>query len=285
VGRLRIKKKKPKQRQQTAPAQTGAVSMVGFPEFWQAAFNLNRGAFEEVRRIGEIQNKIFTTAPENPLERVLRHLARNAINTLGAALTLCLNGYGHDAMKLAHSTYEAHLNAAYLEKHPDEIDDYIDFYHVLVKDELNYLDQSNPTLTEELPADRREEINKEYDRVKSRFTGKRRNHWAKRSIWEMAEDVGLKEHHKTFYKNASNMHHSSVWGLQNQVEDATGDAEIAPSTQWVTSALFSAHTYALDTMAIYNRVAHLGHDATLKEARQNFINVWKTEIGEPLPAQ
>ena len=166
-----------------------------------------------------------------------------------------------------------------------EIDDYIDFYHVLIKDQLDNLDQSNPALTKELPADRREEINKEYDRVKHRFTGKQRNHWAKKSIWEMAEDVGLKEHHKTFYKNTSNMHHSSVWGLQNQLEESTGDAEIAPSTQWVTSALFSARTYAIDTMAIYNRIGQLGYDAILEEARQHFMNIWKTEIGEPLPSE
>src|SRR5437016_5647440 len=202
MGRLRIKKKKPKPgrqkaMQQHAPvASNGRVTVVGFPKFWQTAFNLKPAAFEEVRRIGDIQNEIFTKAPKNQLERVLRHLAKNAMNTLGATLTLCLNGYGHDAMKLARNTYEAHLNAAYLEKHPDEIDDYIDFYHVLIKDQLDNLDQSNPALTKELPADRREEINKEYDRVKHRFTGKQRNHWAKKSIWEMAEDVGLKEHHK-----------------------------------------------------------------------------------------
>ena len=144
--------------QQHAPvASNGRVTVVGFPKFWQTAFNLKPAAFEEVRRIGDIQNEIFTKAPKNQLERVLRHLAKNAMNTLGATLTLCLNGYGHDAMKLARNTYEAHLNAAYLEKHPDEIDDYIDFYHVLIKDQLDNLDQSNPALTKELPADRREE--------------------------------------------------------------------------------------------------------------------------------
>src|SRR5439155_18069352 len=114
-----------------------------FQEFWQTAYQLQPAAFNEVQRIGALQNRLYTIAPKNQLERVIRHLAKNAMNSLGATATLCLNGYGHDSLKLARSTYEAYLNAAYLEKHPDQLDDYIDFYHILIKQQLDHLEENN----------------------------------------------------------------------------------------------------------------------------------------------
>jgi hypothetical protein len=281
MGRLKIKKKpklaKPKLSNTPKP---GTVEMVGFQEFWQTAYDLNRGAFDEVSRIGHLQNMIFATPSKTILERVIRHLAKNAMNSLGAASTLCLNGYGHDAMKLARSIYENYLNATYLEKHPEEIDDYIDFFHVQIKQQLDNLDRDNQQLAKQLPAERRNEIMREYIRVEARFRkGKyHRSHWCKKAIWEMAEDVGLKEHHATFYANTSNIHHASAWGLTNQIEEATGDAEIAPSVQHLESALFSAHMYALGTTEVYDSVAKLGHASILRDARDAFGKVWAKKI-------
>lgn len=73
----------------------------------------------------------------------------------------------------------------------------------------------------------------------------------------MAAEVGLTEHHKTFYAGASHLYHVSIWALATQADDPTGDAEIAPSAKWVTTALMAAHTYALGAMAMYNYVAGL----------------------------
>jgi hypothetical protein len=50
-----------------------------------------------------------------------------AANTHGAILTLVLNGYGHDAMKLARSLFEIELNILRLKAHPDEISDFVDY--------------------------------------------------------------------------------------------------------------------------------------------------------------
>ena len=47
-----------------------------------------------------------------------------AANSYGALLTLVLNGYGQDAMKIARSIYETELNGFWLKNHPEDLDDF-----------------------------------------------------------------------------------------------------------------------------------------------------------------
>jgi alanine racemase len=54
-------------------------------------------------------------------------MAAAASNTHGALLTLVLNGYGHDAMKVARSLFEIEINIIRLKAHPDEIEDFLVF--------------------------------------------------------------------------------------------------------------------------------------------------------------
>jgi hypothetical protein len=60
-------------------------------------------------------------------------MAAAAANTHGAVLTLVLNGYGHDAMKLARSLFEIELNILRLKAHPKEIDDFLGYHFIQQK--------------------------------------------------------------------------------------------------------------------------------------------------------
>lgn len=221
MGRLRIKKRKP--RRMTA----GQQAAVGFPEFWPLAQGLNPRAFAELESLGRFQNDLFRKMWGEPRLQVIRHIAKVCMNSLQATAILCLNGCGHDAMKLARSMYEGYITIAYLEKHPLELNDYIDFYHVTRKRQLDGLIARGSDIAN-LPRELQEDIEREFTRVEKGFRrGKGyRTHWCRNSLWDMAADVGLTEHHKTFYVDASNMHHVSIWGISNQVDDPTGDAEI-----------------------------------------------------------
>jgi hypothetical protein len=68
-------------------------------------------------------------------------------------LGLALNGYGHDAMRIARGMYEAAVNATYLKLHPDEIDDYVDYHWVIQKKLYDYMQRYDPELLGKIPTE------------------------------------------------------------------------------------------------------------------------------------
>jgi hypothetical protein len=82
-----------------------------------------------------------------------RFLAAIAANSFAALITLALNGYGHDAMRIARGMYEAAVNATYLKLHPDEIDDYVDYHWVIQKKLYDYMQRYDPELLGKIPTE------------------------------------------------------------------------------------------------------------------------------------
>lgn len=77
-------------------------------------------------------NPVLDVPVGEPLHKVVRFMAKIVANDFGGLLILALYGYGLSGAKVARSMFEASVNAAYLAKHPECVDDYIDF-HVVVK--------------------------------------------------------------------------------------------------------------------------------------------------------
>jgi hypothetical protein len=268
MGRLRIKKPQ-------APPSRRQQGTGGFPEFWPKAVELNPLAFEEIEKLVQFQNELFRKMWNEQRLQVFRHIAKLCMNSLGAVVVLCLNGYGHDALKLARNIYEGHLTIAYLEKHPDELDDYVEYYHIAKKQQLDALIAIGTDVSSLAHYDR-EQIEREYERVEARFRkGKHpRPHWCKVGVWGMAEAVEMKDHYKLFYSDVSHLQHVSIWGISNQANDPTGDADTAPSKNRVPVALMAAHLYSVFALEVYNRSANLGFDEAIEQAREGFHRAW-----------
>ena len=80
--------------------------IAGFPRFWQEAHDVQPDLFEALHDIGPLATKLFSKPVQGSLHRVLHYLAVLVSNSLGAVVTLCLNGYGADAVKIARSMFE-----------------------------------------------------------------------------------------------------------------------------------------------------------------------------------
>ena len=93
-------------------------------------------------------------------------------NSFGALITLSMNGYGHDALRISRGMFEISVNAAYLQRHPDEVDDFLDYHWVDQKKRLEYMEQHYPEGLKRLPANTIAEANAEYAKVLPRFAGK-----------------------------------------------------------------------------------------------------------------
>ena len=141
-----------------APRQEGQVTMVGFQDFWTSAYESKKVAFQAITDLFPVQEELFKKSASEPLHKVVRGIAKIGYNSLGALTTLLLNGYGNDGMKIARNLFEGAVTTAYLRAHPAEIDDYLDFYHILTKRQLDYLDERDPDRVKALRPERRAEI-------------------------------------------------------------------------------------------------------------------------------
>jgi hypothetical protein len=184
---------------------------------------------------------------------IVGHMVAAAANSYGALVTLVLNGYGHDAMKIARSIYEVELNVLWLKNHPEEIRDFLDYN--VIQQKL-YFDAMDEGLQQAMPKDRYEEMMREYERILPRFATGRdktrpRNEWCRASIYERAKEAeaylaerlepegregGYLSLYKTSYRHASSMHHLDVGGIIANM-DSDMNAQMAPSWEHLDDAL------------------------------------------------
>src|ERR1700692_1176049 len=94
------------------------VMAAGFREMWQPVYNKYKPFFDCAFKLQTIVSEMITTPIEGQLAQIIGQMAAAASNTYGAILTLVLNGYGNDAMKLARSLFEIELNILRLKAHP-----------------------------------------------------------------------------------------------------------------------------------------------------------------------
>src|ERR1700752_3921267 len=99
--------------------------VAGFPEMWTPVHNKYKLFFDCAAKLAPITTEMIRSPVQGPLLQVVGRMAAAAANTHGALLALVLNGYGHDAMKLARSLFEIELNIIRLKTHPEEIKDFL----------------------------------------------------------------------------------------------------------------------------------------------------------------
>lgn len=225
-----------------------------------------------------LQNDIFRKPISEPLHKVISYITKIVSNSLGALITLALNGYGSDAMRIARSMFEGAVTVGYLKLHPDQLDDYLDFHWIRQKRLYDYTAKYQPEELHHISPDRISEMEKKYKDVAGRFTdrrGKVRGSWSKVKLRQMAEEVGKGQSYPTFYALASSMHHLDIGGLSAHSEKKTFDVDVAPSLQWLNVALIMGHNAVLSVLASYNEVAQLGMDRELETAVKDFKKTWE----------
>jgi len=164
-------------------------AVFGFPDFGQHFYGAYRQAFDQAILVSNLANEMFAQADKTPLKQerfVIYLLVRMVVTGWTELLILVGNGAGIGAMKISRGMFESSVMAEYLRRTPQEIDDYLEFGHVLNWKQL----QLDPDL---FKPRQKKKIRTEYDRVKSRFEnrrGKVRDHWNSHSIRQMANVLG-----------------------------------------------------------------------------------------------
>ena len=115
----------------------GPPKVVGIPEFWPTAYDVNPAGFDAIYALGPLFDKLRNRTVKGKLASTLGRLMTVAYKSLGAVTTLALNGFDADATKIARSMFEYEVIGAYLIKHPDLVDDYFQFVRVSMQEDYD----------------------------------------------------------------------------------------------------------------------------------------------------
>jgi hypothetical protein len=240
---------------------------------WQPVYAKYRLFFECADKLAPIVSDMMKTPVEGKLLLIVGRMMAAAANSYGALLTLVLNGYGQDAMKIARSIYEMELNILWLKNHPEDLEDFLDYNLIQQKQLFDEMDEEQQKAVSK---ERYDQMMADYNRVLFRFLkdvkkGIPRNDWCRVSIYKRAKEAeeqwkiqmeadGLLHNgislYATFYRQASSMHHMDIGGVIASLDDEM-NAIMAPSWEHLDDALVAASS-VLRCVSYYDEIAQLG---------------------------
>lgn len=240
--------------------QNGQIMAAGFPEMWQPVYDKYKPFFDCAFGLQGIVSEMIMTPIQGQLPQIIGQMAAAASNTYGAILTLVLNGFGNDAIKLARSLFEIELNILRLKNHPEELQDFLDYHLIQQKQLYDIFTEEQKT---NVPTERYREMMAEYNRVLPRFIRDKarqipRNEWCRDSLYVRAREAGAEYLllYQSFYRQASSMHHLDIAGVIANV-DSDIHAQMAPSWDHLEDALV-ATGIVIRCISHFDEVACLG---------------------------
>lgn len=227
---------------------------------WKPVYAKYKGFFDCAQNLQPIISDMIKSPIRGTLLHITGRMGAAFVNSLGALLTLVLNGYGHDAMKIARSLFEIELNILRLNTHPDELQDFLDF-NVIQQKQL--YDQFSEEQKAQMPKAQYEEMMKSYSAVLPRFVSTRdgtvpRSDWCRDSLYKRAKEAGpdhLYLYH-TFYRHASSIHHVDISGIISHLDEGL-NADMAPSWSYLDDALVATGC-VLRSVGYFDEMAQLG---------------------------
>jgi len=94
---------------------------IGFPDFRAQVYHKYSVPIQEAVQLTELASEMFKKPVSELQHKIIGRLACIVANPLGTVVTLVLNGYGNDAMKIVRGMFEASVIAAFLKKYPAQV--------------------------------------------------------------------------------------------------------------------------------------------------------------------
>jgi hypothetical protein len=175
-------------------------------------------------------------------------------------------------MKIVRGMFESQWTAEYLYRHPEEVEDYIEFSKVIIWRKLHWQLDNIPEKARSISPEVTNRIENEFKQVKRRFSNGRgcvRWEWSKKRIRAIAVDIGRSMQYELPYAIACSIHHGNFEGLSAHFPEGSGEMEFMPppSTQWIGKALLAAGMNVWFVLNTLNDSYGLGFDAQLDAAQ------------------
>jgi hypothetical protein len=146
----------------------------------------------------EVVSRRFAT--DNVADKVVFFLGGLAVEDFVEILLNAGNGYGVAALKLLRPMFERVITMMHLIRHPEEVQDFLDYHHVHLRKTVNHIKAAGDDPAKYFSAEQLTEIETNYQAVKPRFleeickrcgTTRDGMSWTKTDLATMARNVGL----------------------------------------------------------------------------------------------
>jgi hypothetical protein len=234
-------------------------AIFGNPDIWDSIFKQHEGVFRSIEKLRAVARELISATKDSTQElvQVLNALTQVCSETMFDVLLLAGNNRGTGAMKVARGMFEISVVSAYLERNPKELEAYLSFSIVEAWRHLQAVEKYDPGI---VSRELMKQAESEYNRVKSQFSnaaGRVQFRWTKKSLRQMAEEVGVLNIYEIAYSSASELHHVPLIGI------------IAHELNWLREALFVANGSLLKAVvSLYNV-----HDDTASDLRSRVNEV------------
>lgn len=260
----------------------------GFQEEWQDFERRNALFLEKFPGLEKTLALAFTRDAQlsEPIDKFVLMFGRVCVEDFFEILLCCGNGNGQAAQKLLRGIYERAVTLRYLREHPEEIEDFLDFYHVSQRKLM--IACQNTMGAETFSAEMASDIEKEYAQVRDKFMvtdcekcgTKRLNHtWNKLDFVSMANKTALGELIVPGYLIPLRQAHATVASMVSRM--ATGPNESisfrdTAQRKEADQALRVGHNILLDVLRVQDEQFAVPGLKEENEARlQDFVDIWQ----------
>jgi hypothetical protein len=261
----------------------------GFPEEWvdferRNALFLER--FSNLRAAIEIAF-IRDARLSEPIDKFVLMSGRVCYEDFAEILLCCGNGCGQAAQKLLRSLYERAVTLRYLHEHPEDIEDFMDFF--LVGQRKLKIACERTMGPNVFSAEQAAEIEGDYERVKDRFLvtdcpecgTTRPNHtWSRLDFVSMASKTSLGKLIVLGYFIPLRQAHATVASIMSRmaIGDNGGISFVdAAQRKEADNALRVSHNVFLDVLKVQDEhFAVPGLEKQNQVCMQDFVDIWQT---------
>lgn len=268
----------------------------GDPKEWRAFRERNH---EFVLRLGHLRSLIESAFRPievcEPIDKILFHLDRLCAEDFSEILLLCGNGYGIGAEKLLRGMYERGVTALYLDKHPEQASDFLEYHRINAH---KMAVAAEATLGPNVfTSAQRKQIEDEFQAAKTRFTvtdckacgTTRLNHsWCTLDFVTMAKSGPLAQLLVPAYYFGVREGHSTVEAIFSRLSADGAEAgeglvfEGTAQRKRADTALLTAHKILLIVLELHKDHFRLDElAAPLQSCIEDLFIIWdKSRLGQ-----
>ncbi len=173
------------------------------------------GFWDDLQPLIKATEQILATPADTQLRKAVQAQVEVAAEHFGGILAASANGFGLPAEAAARNLFDVVVGTLYLMKHPDLLDDFIEFGKLTFYRLMKHISPESPEYQQEQARDLASH-DTEIKCLDAKFA-KKKNSWHGRRISQIANDVGkdneMEQLYKIFYKPASAITHGSSYPI------------------------------------------------------------------------
>jgi Family of unknown function (DUF5677) len=261
----------------------------GFHDFWQTAYQAFPRFWEVYPRLLEAINSLVWRkyGETNPLQHIIINLGIVGATSLSEITTLAGNGLGPGAMKIARSMLETAINAEFLRRFPEHLDDYFDWWIVERYKLMKYVRTDAAHMLSKYSKEWQDQIDSEFEAVKARFeigsaaNRRLRAGWCSIALDARATKTDFQEAYKLIYPIGNKLMHATLGGMAMHARKPEAiRVDPPPSINFCKTALVGGHMCAARMVQSISAVMNQEPTPTEDILTKDYKFAWEKDPSE-----